>query len=570
MSYIQLPDKIVNKVEQVQLNLPKDQKAKDLLVHLPYIANLQDPILQNRVEDLLKNREDLQNYLLATEFLNTTLDDSLELAVSHGKLNEGTKVRHLSELNDPKYKYFRQNNNPLDVVYKEKAKFDVQNPIIGNLLKEINKGKLPDNEYFKKTKTASDIKDLGIRERFDKLFESDTKKRDNLLNNRRDDDDDDDDDDNFPARGRSPPASPNIPRPPVMRDFFPDDYSNPFNVNLNNLEQEYQNRGLEIESREPLLQLDTNLKEIFPDADEILEVGGNHYTGIESYNKQQFFPYTGRIKQPDQAEIETEIQFFNGGSEGADILLERLHTDGRIRGNEEFVSFLTSEPCHDALQRDNISIHVPTGDIFVNNQNTQESIYTFLDNQQDETKKDIPLDFSYDDDLNDYMTKHLPSINDYDEVKYGFLANKNSKFLFNLFNKNQEINGRKKLPVKHTTISADDYALRTLQDRNWPYFVNGIIEFSQGLFDINDIITSDPEEANILNNTRSNFEITKNLYNELLTTVGINLHEFFVNLGIEEKHKIDTDLTNNGYFSWDPNEVYIQTQILVTYRDFFL
>ena len=52
MSYIQLPDKIVNKVEQVQLSLPKYQKAKDLLAHLPYISNLQDPILQNRVEDV--------------------------------------------------------------------------------------------------------------------------------------------------------------------------------------------------------------------------------------------------------------------------------------------------------------------------------------------------------------------------------------------------------------------------------------------------------------------------------------------------------------------------------------
>ena len=76
------------------------------------------------------------------------------------------------------------------------------------------------------------------------------------------------------------------------------------------------------------------------------------------------------------------------------------------------------------MQRDNISIHVPTGDIFVNNQNTKESLYKFLENQQDETKKDIPLDFSYDDDLNDYMTKYLPSINDYDEVKYDFLSNK--------------------------------------------------------------------------------------------------------------------------------------------------
>ena len=79
----------------------------------------------------------------------------MQLAVSHGKLNEGTKVRHLPELNDPKYKYFRQNNNPLDVVYKEKAKFDVQNPIIGDLLKEINKGKLSDDEYFKKNKNSA-------------------------------------------------------------------------------------------------------------------------------------------------------------------------------------------------------------------------------------------------------------------------------------------------------------------------------------------------------------------------------------------------------------------------------
>ena len=158
MSYIQWPDKIVDKVDQVQLNLPKDQKVKDLFTHLPYIANLKDPILQNRVEDLLKNREDLQNYLLATEFLGTTIEDSLELAVSHGKLNEGTKVRHLSELNDPKYKYFRQNNNPLDVVYREKAKFDVQNPIIGDLLKEINKSKLSEEEYFKKNKNSSKYK----------------------------------------------------------------------------------------------------------------------------------------------------------------------------------------------------------------------------------------------------------------------------------------------------------------------------------------------------------------------------------------------------------------------------
>ena len=161
------------------------------------------------------------------------------------------------------------------------------------------------------------------------------------------------------------------------------------------------------------------------------------------------------------------------------------------------------------------------------------------------------------------MTKYLPAINDYDEVKYDFLANKNSKFLFHLFNKYQENRGRKKQAVRHTKVSADDYALQKLQDRNWPYFINRIIEFSQGVFDLNDVITTDADEVNILNNARANFEIVKNLYNELLTTVGINLHEYFINLDIEEKQKIDTDLTNNNYFTWDPHEVYIQTRILL-------
>ena len=135
MSYIQLPDTIKNNVGKIQLNLPKDGKAKDLFAHLPYLANLKDPILQNRVENLLKNREALQRYLLAIEDLNRTTVESLELPISHGRLNNESKVRHVSETDDPTYNYFRKNDNPLDVAYKQQAKFDVQIPIIGSLLK---------------------------------------------------------------------------------------------------------------------------------------------------------------------------------------------------------------------------------------------------------------------------------------------------------------------------------------------------------------------------------------------------------------------------------------------------
>ena len=40
-------------------------------------------------------------------------------------------------------------------------------------------------------------------------------------------------------------------------------------------------------------------------------------------------------------------------------------------------------------------------------------------------------------------------------------------------------------------------------------------------------------------------------------------------MGIDERNRIETDLTNNGYLAWDPNEAYIHERILLTYRDVF-
>ena len=152
------------------------------------------------------------------------------------------------------------------------------------------------------------------------------------------------------------------------------------------------------------------------------------------------------------------------------------------------------------------------------------------------------------------MTKYLPAINEFDETKYDFLTNKNSKFLFHLFNKYQQDRGK----PKHD----DNYAFKTLQDRNWPYFIKIIIEFSQGFINLSDYDSSvDQTEINILSNTRANFETVKNLYNELFNSVGINLHEYFINLGLIEKQTIDTDLTNHNLFTWDPQESYIQQRI---------
>ena len=119
-----------------------------------------------------------------------------------------------------------------------------------------------------------------------------------------------------------------------------------------------------------------------------------------------------------------------------------------------------------------------SGDLFINNQNTGESIYDFVLNQQDQKKKQLPIDFSYGDDYTDYIRKYLPSINEVDDDKFDVLTNKNSKYLFHLFNKYLEDKNKPKQFIRHNVISDDNYAMKELQNKNWPYFINCIIQFS--------------------------------------------------------------------------------------------
>ena len=67
----------------------------------------------------------------------------MQLAVGHGKMNDESAVRHVPDRDDPLYTFLRENDNPLDVLYRKQAKCGVQNPIIGSLLQQINKSKLP-------------------------------------------------------------------------------------------------------------------------------------------------------------------------------------------------------------------------------------------------------------------------------------------------------------------------------------------------------------------------------------------------------------------------------------------
>ena len=457
----------------------------------------------------------------------------------------------------------------MDIVYKEQAKFDIQNPVIGSLLKEINRGRQTYEGIKKTLDKGPDPRALDLEERWRKIFEKDKPKDKGYVTNFRDSDDDDNDDfggtlPDIPGSSAAPPAPPDTtvgvfnlfgPPPPLEND---DPLIRPARENY--FPYSFRIEGINDPKFQDEIVLDGNLKKVFPDAYKIFN------DRIELKENEEYAEFSDKL---DRGEIPEELQFFSGGSENISSLYEEINSHNLTARNQEFIEYLATDECRDALERDGISIHVPSGDIFINNENTGESLYTFLNNQQGESKKEIPLDFTYDDDYTDYMTKYLPAVNEFDEVKHDFLTNKNSKFLFYLFNKYQEDRGRPKFPIRHSTLTDDNYALSALQDRNWPYFINRTIEFLQGFINLSDLQHSDATEINILNNTRANFEIVKTVYNELFTSVGINLHEFFKDMGVLDKQRIDNDLTNNNFYPWDSQEDFIQQRTLTTYRDFY-
>ena len=65
MSYIQLPSGYVKNNKQVQFNLPSNYEESFYLKEDPHLTN-KDPAIENNLINLVKNRDDLKKWLLAT------------------------------------------------------------------------------------------------------------------------------------------------------------------------------------------------------------------------------------------------------------------------------------------------------------------------------------------------------------------------------------------------------------------------------------------------------------------------------------------------------------------------
>ena len=128
-----VPDK--NPGGEIQFNLPLNYKKDLLFTKLPFAANLNDPAIDDVIKNGNVDKLAVQKYLLATGLLEDTIQENLEMIVNDGEFNN-TSVRRALDL---KYPSVMKKPTPLEYIFKDRAKFDVQNPIVGSLYNQLKK-----------------------------------------------------------------------------------------------------------------------------------------------------------------------------------------------------------------------------------------------------------------------------------------------------------------------------------------------------------------------------------------------------------------------------------------------
>ena len=143
-------------------------------------------------------------------------------------------------------------------------------------------------------------------------------------------------------------------------------------------------------------QLSKELNKLFPDVDETIKEKENSF----KERTENIDDLVEGIGRNEESELTFEFEFFYGGPNiKFDTFVKRF---GLTSENKNFIDFLQSEYCMKILENNNLKTHIETGNIYYDNRDTNESIFQFIQNQQNKTKGIIHHNFKFNGDLKQY------------------------------------------------------------------------------------------------------------------------------------------------------------------------
>ena len=226
---------------------------------------------------------------------------------------------------------------------------------------------------------------------------------------------------------------------------------------------------------------------------------------IDEYNNPDM-----KNTMDETGEVPENIYFFNEGeSKGFAKALEFL---GMHASNREFAAFLLSDLGRKTMTQNKLSIHVDSGDIFYDNHNTEENLYSFLLLQQNEETVFVPKKFSYSNTFEKYIVDFLQIFSIDDQEKFDLISFKNSKYLFYRFNDFVKNYSNPRYKLLHTRKMKDSAALEKIEDKNKQFLVEKLI---QGVEFENMYNTYSEKKPEKLKTLESTYKVARRVYQQL-------------------------------------------------------
>ena len=646
MTSIQLPFGFVNKPKEIRFDLPKNFEENFYYEKAPYLTN-RTPDVENKLISLIKNRDDLKKWLLATSPYGEEIQQDLNAVVGHDEKFNHAIVRHALDLKDESI--FR-NPNAFNVTFYDMKKFDQVNPVIGKLAAQVRASQLTEKELNQKL--------------LDKFEADQIQARLDRLRYRNDDNDDDDNDANGPEGGtpgrkitreelekklarlrgnkeeednrtlerfinqrteqinrlreqtkgnvirkrdslefrlpETPPQTPaedqywegvasewipNLPLsgPPVpfkydekdfppLPDFpsefpthtpplpsvtpnTPDFYSSipllpssaepqsispgqlpsldsfPSLPNINDFSRpitelvDTKDNTIEITPKRIDLppigqtQLSKELNKLFPDVDTTIKEKQETFKE-RTENIEELVKKVGDADQNSQSTF--KFEFFQGGVNAK--FHSFMNNFGLTEENQKFIQLLQSEYFRKIFETNNLKIHIETGNIYYQDRDTNESIFHFIQNQQNITKGFVQKDFKFSSNYKDYFQWILHQFDANEKTNYDLLSFQNIKFLVYRYNDILHSGGNQIIKIRHSQLTDDFLAAAEIQNQDWQYFIERILELSIQPNSIN------PRET-FLKNTIENITVAKKVYKMLFDTIANNFNLIIPDLG---------------------------------------
>ena len=563
--YIQLPYGFVeNDNQKVTFNLPKNFKKELLFDDLPFVAQLNNAAIENVIKGKENDDISIQKFLLATGLLEDTIQNNLDMIVTDNEFNNAGVRRAL----DQKYPTIMGKPTATSFIFKDKAKFDIQNPIIGTAYSEILTEKQKENNQINLIGNAPSVTDLNIRKRLDELgkfragFEDD------------DDDDDDDDNNNSSSSGNSgrffrrsapPPPLPSYPTPPNS----PASTSSIQRFLLD--ETPGSSRTAVLDSSTPVDEKKTvtfskTLEKVFPKV------------------KKELIPMTSIVEEDETEDFDIsestlistkdgtiDLEFFDGG-ENYNKLFENASKNVGILddANEKFLKYLSSNYGRRLLTKNKMKIHIESGKIFLDEKSTSESLYDFLKNQQDTQKKELSINIPIQNDFSKYVREILTNIVDDD---YDLQTNSTSKFLFYNFNTIREhIERKPPIKIRHSEIIDDNAGLKVIQNYNWEYFVDRLLDISDNEALLEKDSFKDDEEFEdylLIEKTRENLNYCKKFYNAIFDDLSVFFQRKIHEIPDHFIEKMEDDLSNHRIYFKSIKKIESHTDLMMIFSNFY-